>query len=91
MSGPDPKFPDLNNARENIDYLVCRPEPAVYQFGEELGLVAAVEVALPARGPEEPGAAHEALHPVVLLLRLEGHQVHTPLPVGINGYMAKLL
>ena len=47
MSGPDPKFPDLNNARENIDYLVCRPEPAIYQFGEELGLVATVEVAFP--------------------------------------------
>ena len=64
--------------------LVGRPEPAVDKQGLELGLVAAVEVALPPRGPEESGAAQEALHPVVLLLRLEGHQVHAPLPEGTH-------
>ena len=67
--------------RVRVFYLVGGPEPAVDELGEELWLVAAVEVALPAGGPEEldPGV-DEAPHPVVLLLALEGHQVHATLP-----------
>ena len=64
-------------------HLVSGPKPAVDELGEELWLVAAVEVALPAGGPEELDAGvDESSHPVVLLLGLEGHQVHAPLPGG---------
>ena len=34
-------------AHENIDYLVCRPEPAIDQFGEEFRFVATIKVAFP--------------------------------------------
>jgi len=65
-------------------HLVCRPEPAIYQFGEELGLVATVEVAFPSRGPEELSVAKEAFHPIVLRLRLKGDQVHATLPAVVS-------
>jgi len=64
--------------------LVGRPEPTIDQFGEELRLVAPVEVALAAGGPEElDSAIDEPLHPVVLLLGLKRHKVHTPFPAVV--------
>merc|ERR1712168_1479726 len=65
-------------------YLVCRPEPTIDQLGEELRLVATTEVTFPARRPKVRHASiNEALHPVVLLLRLKGDQVHAALPAVV--------
>jgi len=67
-------------------HLVRRPEPAVDQLWEELGLVAAVKVAFAAGRPEKwHPAINEALHPVVLLARLKGNKVHAPLPAVVPG------
>jgi len=64
--------------------LVGRPEPTVDQFGEELRLVTAVEVALAAGGPEELDApVNEPLDPVVLLLGLKRYKVHTSFPAVV--------
>ena len=63
--------------------LVGAPEPAVDVLGEEAGGVAAVKVAEPARRPEVLGAADVPLQEFVLLLRLDGHEVHAALPAVV--------
>ena len=65
--------------------LVGAPEPAVDVLGEEAGGVATVKVAEPARRPEVLGAADVGLEEVVLLLRLDGHEVHAALPAVVPG------
>ena len=63
--------------------LVGAPEPAVDVLGEEARGVAPVKVAEPARRPEVLGAANVRLQKVVLLLRLDGHEVHAALPAVV--------
>jgi len=65
-------------------HLVGRPEPSVDQLWEELGLVTTVKIALATGRPEKGHPAiNEALHPVVLLARLKGNQVHAPFPAVV--------
>ena len=71
--------------RTHLD-LVGRPEPTVDVLGEELWLVATVKVTFPAGGPEVRDVPiNKTFDPVILLLGLEGDQVHAPLPAVVPG------
>jgi len=66
--------------------LVCRPEPAVDVLGKQVGPVATIEVTETAGCPEVWHARiNESLDVVVLLLGLEGHEVHAALPAVVPG------
>lgn len=69
-------------------FAVRGPEPAVQGLGLEVSAVlAALEVAEPARGPDVGHVLllDQAVDHVVLLLGLDGHKVHAVLPANVAG------